>query len=56
MEELSAELQRKEKDLILSAQLGKSLLEENEKLRSDLSKSRADLATLEKVRMMMRAS
>lgn len=48
-EDLLAELNRKENDLILAAEFGKKLLDEKERLKQDLSALKADLACLEEV-------
>lgn len=47
--DLLDELKQKEKDLILAAELGKSLLEEKQRLEQDLSALREDFRCLEEV-------
>ena len=48
-EALRAELRKKERDLLLAARYGKTLLEENEQLKKDLETARKEHASINEV-------
>ena len=49
MEDLLAELRRKDEELVLAASYGKALLEEKEQLREELQAAQEEIKQLEEV-------